>query len=81
MPEVWKGVRVEGESPASPEHRVRHAAQVFLQSLRIQDQPQGRSRQAHAARAPEIAVELVLRRNVSSAPAETRSPTDGPRQR
>lgn len=35
---------------------MRQAAQVFLQSLRIQVQPQGCSHQTYAARAPEIAV-------------------------
>lgn len=69
MPEMREGLLMEGESPASLEHRMRYAAyQVFLQSLRIHNQPQGCSHQAYAARAPEIA---IIRRNASCAPAET----------
>lgn len=54
VPQMRQGLLLEGESSTSPDNRVRHAANALLHPLRIQEQPQGRSLQAHATRAPEI---------------------------
>lgn len=61
-----QGLCLEGESSASPIHRVRHTTDALLQSLWIQDQPQGRSLQAYATRAPASAGVTVRTVNVIS---------------
>lgn len=51
VPEMRQGLHLEGEPTTSPEHRLRPATDVLLQTVRLQDQQKGHSVQAHETRA------------------------------